>query len=579
MWNNRGCFAKAAGRDPITPSTDESLTATAILRAELRQSDSPELRDRELAWRVVRSTSVIRIFVSALLLGFYLAFNEPRIVGDVLPQLYIVVASCYFLFSFVSAVLARRESVSLKMTGIVETTADIAAITLLMHASGGIGSGIGGLLVVFVAASLISERGTTPYFVPAIAAIALLVEQTVAQLAGFSAPSEFTGTGILGAILFAIPLLTAPLAKRLLDSEDLLRQRGLDLASMARLNQYVVQHLRESIVALDSDDTIRLLNPAAADLLGAPFAAQGMALADIAPELARRIKGWRDGVETGGSSQISMTGRDGAQIEINVAPFARHDYGPSPLLLFMEDTSVMAERVQQSKLASLGRLSASIAHEIRNPVGAMSHASQLLAETKGLSDTEQRLTDIICANASRISEIVDNVLQLSRRDTGKREQFELAPWLEQFRHEFVQTTGVADARIRVHRGMPGLRVLVDPSHLRQVLWNLCENAVKYAGEDGSATVDLRPGRVEATGRPYLDVADNGDGIDASLVDSIFEPFFTARQGGTGLGLYIARELCELNGAALSYRPGAPSGSTFRVVFADPGRWRRSAEAV
>ncbi|MEL7535961.1 MAG: ATP-binding protein [Pseudomonadota bacterium] len=575
LWNNRQGFAKATGPRAIAQPNDSSLTATAILRAELRQSDSSETRDRDLAWRVIRSTSVIRILVSALLFGFFVAFDDPKIVGDELPRLYSIVAALYFLFSLGTALIALRELLPLKLTSIVAIAVDIVAIVLLMHASGGIASGIGGLLVVFVAASLIADRGATPYFVPAVATIALLIEQGISQLAGQSAPSQYTATGILGAILFAIPLLTAPLAKRLLDSEALLRQRGVDLANMARLNQYVVQHLRESIVALDSDDTIRLLNPSAAELLGAPTNATGMALADVAPELARRVEIWREGTNTQQPAQLSMTGADGSSlIEINIAPFARHNDGPSPILLFMEDTSVLAERVQQSKLASLGRLSASIAHEIRNPIGAMSHAGQLLAEVDQTDDTQQRLTDIICSNAARVSEIVDNVLQLSRRDTGQREKVRLLPWLAQFADEFVQTVGLNEGEIRLSSRAVDLHVLVDPSHLRQVLWNLCDNAVKYASDSGGILVELTPGRVESTGRPYLDIADHGKGIDPALIDHIFEPFFTARQGGTGLGLYIARELCELNGAALSYRPGAHRGSVFRIVFADPARWRQ-----
>ena len=578
LWNNRRGFAKAARFRPISQTPESSLTATAILRAELRQSDSREIRDRDLAWRVVRSTSVIRILVAALLLGFFAAFDEPRIVGDALPRLYMIVATAYFAFSLLAALLARHERISRTVIGILTMAIDIVAVTLLMHASGGIDSGIGGLLVVFVAASLIANRGPTPYFVPAIATIALLVEQGIAQLAGLSDPSQTTATGILGAILFAIPLLTAPLAKRLTDSEALLRQRGVDLANMSRLNQYVVQHLRESIVALDSDDTVRLLNPSAAELLGAPLTAKGTALADIAPELARRVQNWRAGGDRTNSAQLTMTSRDGgALIEVNIAPFARAVEGPSPLLLFMEDTSVLAERVQQSKLASLGRLSASIAHEIRNPLGAMSHAGQLLAESAELDATQRRLTDIICANAARVSEIIDNVLQLSRRDTGQREPLELVPWLEQFTREFAQTVGLNEDEIRVQRDANDIPVLVDPSHLRQVLWNLCDNAVKYGSDSGGILVELSPGRVDVSGRPFLDVIDHGRGIEPTLVDKIFEPFFTARQGGTGLGLYIARELCELNGAALSYRPGELGGSVFRIVFADPARWRPGAE--
>ena len=110
------------------------------------------------------------------------------------------------------------------------------------------------------------------------------------------------------------------------------------------------------------------------------------------------------------------------------------------------------------------------------------------------------------------------------------------------------------------------------SHLRQVLWNLCDNAVKYASETGGILVELQAGRTQRTGQPYLEVLDQGHGVDPATIDKIFEPFYTARKGGTGLGLYISRELCELNRATLVYQAREPAGSVFRIVFADPNRW-------
>jgi two-component system sensor histidine kinase PilS (NtrC family) len=254
--------------------------------------------------------------------------------------------------------------------------------------------------------------------------------------------------------------------------------------------------------------------------------------------------------------------------------FAPLDSGPGgPTLVFLEDTSAMAERVQQSKLAALGRLSASIAHEIRNPVGAMSHAGQLLAETAELGPEERRLTTIIRSNAERVSTIINNVLQLSRREATQPERLPLAAWLDDFLREFLETMQVAPGALRV--GVPDtptdgatLEERFDPGHLRQVVWNLCDNALKYGVEE----VELRYGRLAPNARPFLEVADRGPGIDPQAVDRIFEPFFTGRQGGTGLGLFIARELSQLNRAVLLYEARSGGGSVFRIVFADPQRW-------
>ena len=157
-----------------------------------------------------------------------------------------------------------------------------------------------------------------------------------------------------------------------------------------------------------------------------------------------------------------------------------------PTLIFLEDTTLIAERVQQSKLAALGRLSASIAHEIRNPVGAMSHAAQLLAEDPSLTPQEKRLTDIITKNGERVSTIIDNVLQLSRRDSTRQERIELNAWMQEFLAEFRQTAQIGERILRFDPLLTDLEVRVDPTHLHQLLWNLCENALKY-GRGPAAT--------------------------------------------------------------------------------------------
>jgi two-component system sensor histidine kinase PilS (NtrC family) len=250
------------------------------------------------------------------------------------------------------------------------------------------------------------------------------------------------------------------------------------------------------------------------------------------------------------------------------------------VVIFLEDTSLIAERVQQAKLAALGRLSASIAHEIRNPVGAMSHAGQLLAESPGISADEHRLTDIIRVNARRVSQIVESVLALSRRDKTHPERLQVKPWLEDFAREFTETLELYEGAVSVFDGSPDIEADMDPTHLHQILWNLCDNAVKYASATaGAISVELRCGTLENSERPFIEVADRGPGIDPQNVEKIFEPFFTGQPGGTGLGLYISRELAERNGATLRYYPRLGGGSAFRVVFADPRRWHPGEDTL
>jgi two-component system, NtrC family, sensor histidine kinase PilS len=223
-------------------------------------------------------------------------------------------------------------------------------------------------------------------------------------------------------------------------------------------------------------------------------------------------------------------------------------------------------------LAALGRLSASIAHEIRNPVGAMSHAAQLLGESPVLSAAEQRLTEIMRTNANRVSTIINNVLRLSKREETRFESITLESWTEEFHAEFCETMQLPPSRLITSDATPDVDVRVDPSQLRQIVWNLCENALKHGATGrGDEVVEIRHGRLSPTGRPFLQVMDRGAGVNPEHAERIFEPFYSGGKG-TGLGLFLARELAQTNGATLLYEPRHGGGSIFRLVFADPRRW-------
>ena len=171
-----------------------------------------------------------------------------------------------------------------------------------------------------------------------------------------------------------------------------------------------------------------------------------------------------------------------------------------------------------------------------------------------------------------MSQIIENVLQLSRKDSTRQERIDLSEWLATFLEELRATMQLEAGRIVLEAPLPGLEVHFDPSHLHQVLWNLCDNALKHGAGGRPEPVVLRIGRIASTDRPYLEVTDRGNGIDPALAERIFEPFFTNGMGGTGLGLFISRELCQTNGALLAYEARSGGGSTFRIIFADPQRW-------
>lgn len=527
----------------------------------------------DLGWRVLIVLNLYRLLVAVVLLVAHLLATDTVTAGWSRPELFRAATLGYLLAGILIIIALKQRRPNLRLQAWLHVAVDIAAVSFILYASGGVGSGLGMLLVVPVGGVSLLVRNREPFVLASTATLALLIQQGAVQLSGLSTPGDYTIAGVLGAILFIIAFGVSPLATRIREGEELVRQRDVDLANMAELSQYIVQHLRESILVVDSGDRVRLINESAAQILGDRAAVPGALLGEVSARLLYFLSTWRKNPHPNPTltQPATFVAADGARVvQPHFAPLGSEN--PGPVLVFLEDISLMAERVQQSKLAALGRLSASIAHEIRNPVGAMSHAGQLLSESPNLEPEEQRLTEIIRVNAERVSTIINNVLQLSRRDATRPERLTLVDWLEEFREEFAQTSQKPDSELLIHDGGEELEVRVDPSHLHQVLWNLCDNAFKYANRDAAAAVELRCGRVPVSMRPFLEVADRGPGIDAQNVDRIFEPFFTGGSGGTGLGLFIARELCQCNGAVLLYEPRPGGGSIFRVIFADPQRW-------
>jgi two-component system, NtrC family, sensor histidine kinase PilS len=533
-----------------------------------RRIDYNAGRDPAMVWRVLAVLNLYRVLVPLVLLGLY-SLGGARGLAVYSSQVFFGATVFYFCFGLVSVVFVRQRLASANVQTNLQASVDMFVLILLLHTCGGVASGLGVLFLVPVGALAFLLPPRSALFLAAIAAIAILADTIWQQLGGKSDINSYATAGLLGAVLFATSGAASFAAGRMRESEALVRQRDVDLANLAELSQYIVQHLRESLLVVDATDKIRLINESAAEILGDNHAVPGALVGEVSPRLLYSLSTWRQR-DQGDESPSSFVAADGARvIQPHFAPLGAE---PGPTLIFLEDTSLLAERVQQGKLAALGRLSASIAHEIRNPVGAMSHAGQLLAESPQIGPDERRLTDIIQSNSERVSTIINNVLQLSKREPTKLTRLLLGDWLEDFLEEFCATMQVREAQIGVHESEDDLEVRIDPSHLHQVVWNLCDNAMKYGEAVDGMSFDIKLGRLNPSNRPYLEVSNRGPGIEPKSVDRIFEPFFTGRKGGTGLGLFIARELCQLNRSILLYEGRSGGGSTFRIVFSDPQRW-------
>ena len=526
--------------------------------------------DPDLAWRVLGLLNVFRLLVPTVLYVVLVLGDESSYLGSTLPGVFHGTLIAMYVAGVLSIAMLKRRTPDLRLQAYLHVAFDVAAVTLLMLSSGGTASGLGLLMIVPVGAVSLLVAHRTAILVAALATLAILTQQIVLVVGGGADASAFTQTGLLGGIIFIVALAAAPLAGRIRESEAMVRQREVDLANLAQLSQYVVERLRESIVVVDEQDRIRLVNESARQILSPGEPAAGALLGEVSPRLLYLLETWRQG-ERQEDSTGTLVSADGVrEIRPHFAPLGHR--WPAPVIVFLEDLSAQSAQAQQAKLAALGRLSASIAHEIRNPVGAMSHAAQLLQESEGLAAPDRRLTEIIRGNASRVSNIIQNVMQLSRREQTQAERMPLGEWLDDFVEEFRQTAQVGADRLVVERPGEDLEVRVDPSQLHQVLWNLLENAFKYGARDPGSVVELRSGRLAGSSRPYLEVGDRGPGIEPAAAERIFEPFFTSEAGGTGLGLFISRELAQANGALLSYEPRTGGGSIFRLVFADPTRW-------
>ena len=525
----------------------------------------------DLAWRVIGLLNLYRLLVPAVLLAMQSLTGWGLTTAR--PGLFVAACIAYFTAAVLLVIARRLHWSSLRIVALVNATVDALAIGLILYASGGVASGLAILLALPVLALTVLANRRDALLIAAVAVTAVLLQQVFVGYMDAGPVGDYLTAGVFGVVLFVVALATSPVANRLRESEALVRRQEVDLANLAQLSQYIVQHLRESILVIDDQDRIRLINESAAEILGDQNAYPGVLVGEASPRLLFLLESWRQSAAAARSSmEQTFVAADGARvIRAHFAPLGAPN--PGPVLIFLEDTSLIAEKVQQSKLAALGRLSASIAHEIRNPVGAMSHAGQLLAESSSLSGEDRRLTQIIRTHAERVSSIIDNVQRLARRERPALERLSLRAWTQEFREEFCQTMQWPSSRLLLGGESAELEVRADPDQLRQILWNLCENALRYAVQDDLASaVEIRFGRMTAHARPYLEVADRGPGVAPEQAERIFEPFFSGGRG-TGLGLFLARELAQSNGATLLYEPRAGGGSVFRLVFADPRRWQ------
>jgi two-component system sensor histidine kinase PilS (NtrC family) len=527
-----------------TPRAQESPRYAGLFGRDRRTPDS--------FWISLRYFNLYRMAVAALFLGITLYYGDALNLGSHRLNFFRLVCVAYLVIGIVFHSVLRnlRDLFNLQLSAHVAT--DVLMLTLLMYSSGGLRSGLGVMLLIsLTAAALVAPRRLALLYA-ALAAISLLLEQGYWVLAEDAPGASYFQPGLLALGGFAIAGVTSWLAQRVAANEGLARERGRALETQLRINQLVIADMQDGVLVLDREGRVAQHNPQAQRLLGEE-ALRGAELARLLPGFAERWRAWREGDVAAAGAELELRGR-GLRLRLM-------ETGASEQLAvaFVEDITRSRAEAQQLKLAALGRLTANIAHEVRNPLSAISHATELLGEEQG-GAARLRLTRIIHDNTRRLERLVSDVMQLNRRDRAAAERIALNGWLAGFVEDFAAVEALTPERIRLETGRE-VAVEFDREHLRQVLWNLLRNAVRHAGQ-APASVRLV---LSAYGdQVELNVIDDGPGVPRASQGQLFEPFFTTESKGTGLGLYLARELCAANRAALEYVDDM-RGAHFRIL--------------
>lgn len=454
-------------------------------------------------------------------------------------------------------VMLTRGRMPLDLQAWLQLGLDLPWICLLLWATGGLGSGLGlVLLLSCVGAGLVMPRRHALSYA-ALASLHILGFAALAAMSGEAV--TWPHVGLLAAAAFGATWGVNILTRRADDSAQVAYRASRELDNLARLNQVIIERLHHGLLVISPRGRVRLANAQAQALLGP--APRGTALSELSPELTSHWSSWRMGRR---DEQPTLTQTHGDRE--CALHFAALGGDGAITLVTLEDLAEAKARMQGLKLSALGRLTAGIAHEIRNPLSAISHAAALLTESD-LSPADRQLVTMVCQHAHRINGIITDILQLSRQQPSAPVTLSLGTWLETFLTHYRSGLDPAHERIELQCDAPQLEVSMDPGHLSQVLTNLLDNA-RHHGKpaSGKTVIVINCERFPAGGRIHLQVTDNGPGIAPEAAARLFEPFFTTSRSGTGLGLYLSRELCEFNGASLIHVPYPGPGCRFRIAL-------------
>lgn len=554
----------------------------------------------ETFWRTLQTFNVTRIVVAMVLLAYLSVHGKTG--NWVLeffsyPKAGIIYLLCAIGFVILAAYHRRHYMTQI----LVPIVVDIAAISILYIGAGGTKGGLGILFLFPLAGSAVLAPLVIALLFVSVTTLILLGESGYQILQSSPDASTLQAGLYAGAFFFAVFVINR-LAGKLIKQEELADQRGKDLRTQMAINRIAIADMGDGLLVVSKDGTLMMANPAAERMLGLSFTGDEprYRLIDfsVLEPIADAFFEWAAGDRVKLQSHSEQTPNDRAvfvtvkhtdesspegiavewgtrreltaRLKLRFVSVQTYEGSEYRTVIFLQDVSEIENQAQQLKLASMGRLTASIAHEVRNPLSSISYAATLLAE-EAVSPVEIRLLSIIDDNVARLNRMIEDILKLSRKKVQQQsEPILLVPLLSDIVAEFqvINTIG-ADMIEMLITPEDQYRVWFDPLHLREVVTNLLSNAVRYASAcPGSIRLHVMSG---AANRLELHVQDDGEPITQTVRSHLFEPFYTTSSRGTGLGLFLARELCLNNGSLLDYEyrrdnHGQVSGR-FVIVFA------------
>jgi len=512
---------------------------------------------------ILRVYNYYRTLIAFLFLFLFLDSDFNTFVGEFSPDLFRTTSLTYLGLNIIVGIgtlFVSAQTLSRTAPSFIIIVIDIICLSLLITASGGVSSGLGNFLIFTCAFSGSLVLGRMSSVLPAIAVILLFYGEFYLFFYQANDLQNFFQAGVLGVIYFVANIFfqTASLQ---------LRKTETEVITLEQTNQLIIDTMKTGVVVIASDGSIKSINHAAKAFLRIPSVPE-IARDRLPYRLADKLNDWRTHRL---ADSVTFHIRESSQPLIASFSTLGSTTTAEDTLIFIEDSSEVQHQAQQFKLAALGRLSASIAHEIRNPLGAISHAAQLLAESQELSKGDARLSEIIQNHCLRMNDVIEHVLNMSRRKNATPQTLNIGTWTQGFIADFsAGQTGVI--YIDTDIASDAISINADPIHLSQILGNLCQNGLRYSlKKTGEARILIRC-KIDTTSMmPYLEVIDYGEGVAESLIPHLFEPFYTTEATGTGLGLYLSMELCEANSARLSYSQASSGGSCFRVSFLEQYR--------